>query len=242
VEVRADLRPVRRIDLTVGEPLSRGSVRGTVVDEDGRTVADANVLVDGLSEGGTTGTDGRFQLVDVPLGSRMMVARKVGHVPVYRPLDVTSASAGDLVLRLERGVTLEGVKVRARANVSRDRREFDERRLAGQAQLLDSTQLRNFTSLQTALRSYPSLNVVTANNGTEFALRGRMNRPMRRCRVYVWMDGILADEEALRQLPLKEIAATELFTSDAFAPARFRTFGDSCAVLLVWTRNFLRQW
>ena len=168
VLIPADLRPVRRIDLTVGEPQSRGSVRGTVVDEDGRPVADANVLVDGLSEGGTTGKDGRFQLVDVPLGSRMMVARKVGHVPVYRPLNVSPASAGDLVLRLERGVTLEGVKVRARANVSRDRREFDERRLAGQAQLMDSTQLRNFTSLQTALRSYPSLNVVTANNGTEF--------------------------------------------------------------------------
>jgi hypothetical protein len=34
--------------------------------------------------------------------------------------------------------------------------------------------------------------------------------------------------------------ATGSFTSDAMAPARFRTFGDTYATLLVWTKTWLR--
>jgi hypothetical protein len=75
----------------------------------------------------------------------------------------------------------------------------------------------------------------------EFALLGRITKALARCRVYIWVDGILEDEDFLRRLPLEIIAAVELFNSDAFAPARFRTFGDTCNTLLVWTKAFLNR-
>ena len=37
------------------------------------------------------------------------------------------------------------------------------------------------------------------------------------------------------------VAALELYPSDTYAPARYRTFGDACAMLLVWTRAHLRK-
>jgi hypothetical protein len=70
---------------------------------------------------------------------------------------------------------------------------------------------------------------------------GRITKALARCRVYIWVDGILEDEDFLRRLPLENIAAVELFNSDAFAPARFRTFGDTCNTLLVWTKAFLNR-
>jgi hypothetical protein len=166
--------------------------------------------------------------------------RKVGYLPTLRTVDVLDRGVRDLPLTLERGVTLDGVKVTARATISRDRQEFEERRRAGVSQVMDSTRLAQFPLLQSALRMYPSLVVQSGRSGVEFALLGRITKALVRCRVYVWVDGMLEDEDYLRRLPLENIAAMELFNTDALAPARFRTFGDTCNTLLVWTKGYLR--
>ena len=235
-----DIRPLRRVDLVLASASARALLSGTVTDENGLAVAGATVQVDGMDDNAVTGADGRFSFGSVPVGTRMLSVRKVGFLPTVQPLDMLARGVRDLSLTLERGVTLEGVKVTARTTVSRDRQEFDERRRASFAQIMDSTRVEQYPLLQSALRSFPSLVVETGRTGTEFVLLGRLTKPGVRCRVHIWVDGAREDEQYLRVLPLENIAAVELFNSDAFAPARFRSFGDTCNTLLVWTKGYLR--
>ena len=91
-------------------PDARIFVRGVVVDDEGRPLRGAEVLVS--AEGGesetlaTTDTRGAFS-VRVPAGTRALRFRKSGRVPVGVCLD--PADAGDLRVRLRRGVTLRGI-------------------------------------------------------------------------------------------------------------------------------------
>ena len=235
-----DVRPLRRVDLVLAPTSARAVVSGMVSDEHGQAVASATITLDGMGDAVVTDGGGRFTFAAVPSGTRMLSVRKVGYLPTLRTVDVLERGVRDLPLTLERGVTLDGVKVTARATISRDRQEFEERRRAGVSQVMDSTRLAQFPLLQSALRMYPSLVVQSGRSGVEFALLGRITKALVRCRVYVWVDGMLEDEDYLRRLPLENIAAMELFNTDALAPARFRTFGDTCNTLLVWTKGYLR--
>lgn len=234
-----DVRPIRRVDLVLAAASARAAFTGTVTDETGRAVSGATVQVDGVDEPVLTTDGGRFAFAAVPTGTRMLGVRKVGYLPTVQQVDVLARGLRDVPLTLERGITLDGVKVTARATVSRDRQEVEERRLAGFAQVMDSTRVSQYPLLQSALRMFPSLVVQTARTGTEFVLLGRLTEPGVRCRVHIWVDGAREDEQYLRLLPLESIAAVELFNSDAFAPARFRSFGDTCNTLLVWTKGYL---
>lgn len=236
----ADVRPLRRVDLVLAAASTRAVVSGVVRDENGQAVASATITLDGVDDAMVTDGAGRFTFAAVPSGTRMLSVRKVGYLPTVQSVEVLARGVRDLPLIVERGVTLDGVKVTARATLSRDRQEFEERRRAGVSQVMDSTRLAQFPLLQSALRMYPSLVVQSGRSGVEFALLGRITKALVRCRVYVWVDGMREDEDYLRRLPLENIAAMELFNTDALAPARFRTFGDTCNTLLVWTKGYLR--
>lgn len=235
-----DERPIRRVDLVLGVPSARVTVSGTVNDEQGQPVEGASVIIDGVEGTTLTNSSGTFTFSAVPVGSRMLQLRKIGFLPSLQRIDVIDEGVRALTAVLERGVTLDNVKVTARAYLSRDRREFDERRRAGVSQVMDSTRVEQYPLLQSALRAFPSLVVQTGRTGAEFALLGRLTKPGVRCRVHIWVDGVREDEDYIRLLPLENIAAVELFNSDAFAPARFRTFGDTCNTLLVWTKGYLK--
>ena len=237
-----DVVPIRRANLMLGttDIASRTSVQGTVQDAEGQPVSDAMITIDGVESSARSGADGRFRVAGVPTGTRMLSVRKVGILPYLAPIDVLTRGVAAYTVMVERGVTIEGVRITARRSVSRDRREFEERARAGIGKVMDSTTIMQFPRLQSALRQYPALQVATANNGIDFTLLGRFGSGGVRCRAYIYVDGVVESSAYLAVLPPENIAAMELFNSDALAPVRFRPLGNSCAVLLVWTKNFLR--
>ncbi|WP_291159047.1 carboxypeptidase-like regulatory domain-containing protein [Gemmatimonas sp. UBA7669] len=246
----SDGRPVRRIDLVLGDSTVRTTVVGTLHDESGVPVRDASVSIDGTPNVVTTGADGRFAFTGVPLGTRMLSARKVGYLPAVVPAEVVDrnarSAANELRVSMQRGVTLEGVKVVARRALNRDVVDFNRRRLSGIARYMDNTELRNIPRIQDALRLFPSLRVQTANNGVDFLVMGRQMQAsitttslsMAGCRAQIYIDGIQADTQFLSVLTPESIASIEVFPTGAYAPVRFRNFDDNCAVVLVWTLGF----
>nr|MDJ0976342.1 carboxypeptidase-like regulatory domain-containing protein [Planctomycetota bacterium] len=82
-----------------------GTIRGRVVDEDGKPVADVRVLAG--SRRVTTGVDGRFELLGLADGAVMLHATPPA--PFMRPAGVSAAPGDiDVVIRLRAGLEIKG--------------------------------------------------------------------------------------------------------------------------------------
>ena len=173
-----------------------------------------------------------------------------GNLPAVVPAEVVDRRAqsapNEMRVTMQRGVTLEGVKVVARRKLNREVVDFNRRRLSGIGKYMDNRELRNIPRIQDALRLFPSLTVRTANNGVDFVVLGRQMQAsisttslnMVGCMAPVFIDGIQADTQFLSVLTPESIAAIEVYSNGAYAPIRFRSFSDNCAVVLVWTLGY----
>ncbi len=250
-----DELPVRRGDLVLGRidaAQDRAVVTGSVVDRDGKPVPDATVQIEG-ADALRTDAAGRFSSLTVPTGTRMMFVRKVGFVPFATPVDVIDRGVRDRTVTLDKGVALAAVTVTAVRTRSRDQREFQERQLAGFARIMEGRQVKNYPELRSAIAMLPGIMVVgdvrgdfsilgrVGTGGNTGSLRASSRNPGGRCNVTLYLDGMLVDEAYLRVMATEEVAALELYPSESYAPPRYRTFGDGCAMLLVWTRAHLRK-
>ena len=56
-----------------------GKLSGTVTADDGTGLAGANVVVSGTGSGASTGSDGAFQILNVPAGSYTVTATYIGY-------------------------------------------------------------------------------------------------------------------------------------------------------------------
>jgi hypothetical protein len=72
-----------------------GTIEGTVVDEDGKPVAAAEILVEGTTLAMRSDADGHFELGGVPVGSRLVVVGKDGSGREY-PAVVTAGAETSL--------------------------------------------------------------------------------------------------------------------------------------------------
>ena len=78
-----------------------GTVRGRVTEgTGGRGLPDAQVTVEGSRLGAVTGPNGEFTIASVPLGERIIAARRIGFSPASKTVTVTAegASTGDIAL------------------------------------------------------------------------------------------------------------------------------------------------
>lgn len=78
-------------------------VTGRVTGTGGEAVAGASVVMQGTTLGVTTAEDGRFTLTSVPVGSQVLVVRRIG----YRRVNLPLATGQDAVeIKLEKDVLL----------------------------------------------------------------------------------------------------------------------------------------
>ncbi|WP_411282420.1 carboxypeptidase-like regulatory domain-containing protein [Gemmatimonas sp.] len=250
-----DELPIRRGDLVLGRidaEATTAVVLGTVFDRDGKPVPDATVQIEG-AEAMRSDVSGRFSSSTVPTGTRMMFVRKVGYLPLVTPLDVLDRGVRERTIIMDKGIALAAVTVTAVRVRSRDQREFQERQLAGFARIMEGTQIKKYPQLRSAIAMLPGIVVVgdvrgdfnilgrVATGGNTSSLSGSSRNPGGRCNVTLYLDGMLVGTDYLRVMDADEIAALELYPSEKYAPARYRTLGDDCAMLLVWTRAHLRK-
>ncbi len=252
VRIAFENRPLQRLDLVLGPvdgPVSRWpTITGTVVDDKGAPLAGATVEVDGRDSAATTGPDGAFSLREVPLGSRMLTVQADGFRALASPVNVLYENTPTISISMEKVFTiagLEGIQVTERTQIRRTRREFEERREAGIAHIVDSTDINLAGSLQAALSQIPGLLVATAIGQTDssrFDIRARgRNLGVQTCQATLFVDGILVKITDVWAVRPSDIAAIEVYRSEAFAPAMFAEFAESdCALVAFWTRFGLR--
>lgn len=237
VTVSSDVRSLRRVDLVLGSTSERGALRGIVRNRSGTPLADIQLALDGADEPVITGADGRFAFLNAPLGSRMLWVRAIGYQPVGQLVEVRSGETSPLEIPFDRIVQIEGVTVTEKVTVRLDRSEFELRKRAGFGRAVDSAALARFPNLRAAMQQTPGI-IVTQRRGrasTEFDIFGRVG-----CRAFIYLDGTVANIDDVNVIPLENLAAVEVFTNVAFAPARYQPLGDNCAVVLFWTKYGLR--
>ncbi|MEN9508590.1 MAG: hypothetical protein RLZZ621_1153 [Gemmatimonadota bacterium] len=242
VLIPADPSSLRRMDLIVGPTSGEGAfatVQGRVVDETGAIVPAATVSIGGFAGEILSGPNGRFTLNNVPTGSRMVSARRIGYLSNDQRIDLTQTGVRDLVLTIEKTATLERVVTRSERPLSRDARELDERKLANKGRFLDSTYFRGYVETRQALDVAPGLRTQVGRAPGDFILRGRGD-----CVATLWVNGVREPntfDSMLARMPKDEIAAMEIYPSENVAPARFQTPGVNCAVVLVWTKQHINR-
>ncbi len=228
---------LRRRDLIVGPRSGAGAfatVSGRVVDETGSIVQGATVNIGGFAGEIQSGPNGRFTLTGVPTGSRMLTVRRVGFMTNAIHLDLAARGVTDLVIAIERSTSLETVVTREERPLSRDARELDERRLVNKGRFLDSAYFVGYGSTRQALAAAPGLRPQVGRTPSDFVLRGRGD-----CLMALWVNGVREENEfdnLFTRIPKDAIAAVEIYPSENVTPVRFQTIGNSCGVVLVWTK------
>lgn len=111
-------------------PLLRGraQLRGTAVDERGRPMREASVLVWGTGLDAQTNARGAFSLDSLPGGTHTLEVRAVGFAPVQRVVHLAERRPVEVTMQLgERAVALPTVAVRGRPSAQIRMTRFYER-------------------------------------------------------------------------------------------------------------------
>ncbi|MHB1864008.1 MAG: TonB family protein [Gemmatimonadaceae bacterium] len=217
---------------------SVGIIRGTVRDSAGHPVVGADVAV-GPEIRTRTDSSGVFELRNVPVGSRVLLVRRVGYAPLTSFWDV-----GDSPLVLDLRVhafptVLPAVHVTARAAQPYDARlaGFNARRAEKLGYYITQADIAkgNTFRMTDALLRIPGVRVITMPGelGTSVTLPGS------RCPPLVIVDGFPAalGRFDLNMIDLSTVEGVEVYPYGSAVPAELMgPFGmEGCGVIAIWS-------
>lgn len=209
-------------DGSAASPRRNASVRGVVVDSDGKPVAGARVGFASSPDAALTDSAGAFAVEGRRPGTQALVVRRLGYAPAEVIVNLTRRAPREVTVRLAPFVpVLEAVLVQARRDVALERVGFTGRRREGTGRFLTQEQLerRNAFRIEDYLSMLPSLyrGVTMSDN----------------CVVF-WVDGFKWIGHPDDFMSPQEVAAIEAYTA-SMAPVQFQG-QDGCAVVLIWTK------
>jgi hypothetical protein len=234
----ADSR-VQRRDFLIGAtgdtgPTAFGAVNGTVTDSSGRPIADARIIADGATER-RSGSDGRFIVHSVPVGTRQVEILAIGMSPVVNVVDVTIGDTASVVASMHRITTLDVVRVTASPRARRLIRDMEERRKSGTGYVRDSTDIRNIGCMFSMFFEFPNSVVQRTGAGSAFVIT-LPGTGAARCVANVVVDGRRSDYDELLFLRPVDIAAVEFYPRRMSLPMAFVRPDNDCGAVVVWTK------
>jgi hypothetical protein len=218
------------------------AISGRVVDSAGRALAGARVSSETEGSAAITREDGTFDLDGLAHGTRAIIVRKLGFLPVTHAVEV-GASTEPVRITLDTFVpVLETVRVTARRDFFLDRTGFSTRRKSGSGRFFTPDEiarrnpyrLSDLLSMATSLRRYRTFDgkdEITARAGG--------------CVAY-FVDGVrwFAGEEGPNNfISGSELGAVEVY-SGLSTPGEYISTGMDgalCSVVVIWTKWKLRM-
>lgn len=232
---------VQRRDLTIGAVGDSGAIRlgvvsGMVADSSGRPIGDARVIADGAAEL-RSGSDGRFLVRGLPVGTRQVEVLAIGMTPVVTAVDVSPVDTASILATMRKITTLDVVRVTASPSVRRLVRDLEERRLAGFGNMKDSTEIGNHGSLFSVMYEFPSVQVERKNVAGDFIVT-MAGTGAYRCLANVVIDGMRSDFDQLNFLRPADIAVMEVYAHRMSMPVEL-VRNNECGVIVVWTKWYV---
>jgi len=219
----------------------QGVITGTVTDSSGVPVLGAEVAVNGSAGHVFSDERGAFRISGVPLGARVLSARRLGFAPFQVGVQVSDVSEARVAIRMKLlAAALPPVVIRA-SRMSYTGRlagyyERLEKKSSGYFITREQIDQENPGRLGQLLQHVPGISSVRGRAGiTGIRMRGR------RCWPLVWIDGtpMPAGEVDLDSFAPSTIQGIELYLGSTTAPLRYIYNRDlsSCGTLLIWSRG-----
>jgi len=218
-------------------------VTGMVTNRGGVPLAGARVTVPGTMAAATAGGDGRFTMSGVPTGTQVVIVRQLGYEATELSVDVRSRGPNAITARL----SMTAVPELAKVSVSAKKKSplaavgFDKRRSVGIGRYMTEDDIERMQApmLSDALRRMPGLYVVgTGSSMTMYNTRDNG------CVRYVIdqhpsdaTQGVSLDE-VLRP---DEVLGIEYYQPSEVPEALNFSRNQGCAILVIWTRNAVKD-
>jgi hypothetical protein len=223
---------------TTSGGLQTGGVAGVVVDSLGAPVAGAQVSMLGLFGRGSTGSDGSFRLVSLPLGNRTLLVRRLGFRPESVAVTIDPGATAEVTVRLHVvPEQIAAVVVDAERSDFRGRlRDFNARRDRGIGRFFTAEEIdrRKPQVVSDLLRTVPGVRI--RNDGRQSVVTFRSQN----CTPLIWLDGMPASAGYLDPdlFEPKSLAGIEVYSGPATVPAELMWVNGAgmCGVIALWTR------
>ena len=234
---------VQRRDLLIGQSASvdstrRGTIAGLLTSVDGTPFEDALVIVDDTTEV-RSGADGRFIVIDVPIGTRQVEVLSVGMVPVVTAVNVLPIDTARIAMELRKITMLDVVRVTASRRGRMIVAALEERKRNGFGHLLEAGDIARHATLSGVFSALPGLTVRQSSGDVALYVQdGRGGE----CATNVFIDGARMTFAALSMVQPRDLLAVEFFSRTQSVPLEFRNTEQktSCGVILLWTARSFR--
>lgn len=215
--------------------LAPGRITGRLLDREHRhPVEGARVTVLGTPISAITDSAGRFVLMDVPAGVRVVQIRAIGYAVGSWMVELSEAQHMSHEFEIEArpvqvsGVTAVGVNTDWRSEAG-----FERRRAHGAGVFLTREEIasRRAIDITDLLRSITGIVSACTPRGCVI----RMARSTRQCTPEFFLDGFPATFATGPNFPVNQIRGVEVYRSEFEVPGEFQRPGLRCGVIAIWT-------
>jgi hypothetical protein len=220
------------------------TVSGIVILEGNPPDAISRVEVEGTGIAAVTNAKGEFTLVNLPAGTRNIVARHLGYAVQSAAVDLNPREQQHVTIKLPKYVAMmDPVLVTARRNVALDKVGFNMRKKSAFGYFLDADRIANMHPIYVSdiLRRVPGLRVGYGPHGEAVV---SSTRDLGSSCVDYWVDDVpfveLDPGEINNFVNGGEVVAAEVYQSGT-APAQYVRNGGSCTTIVLWTRFRIRS-
>ncbi len=214
-----------------------GAIRGVAQTVAGAPIANAHISVWGTGIDATTGVDGRFSLVDLPSGSRILDVRAIGYQSVRRVVVIADNEPTVVIAALDKPVDLTPIQIRAARGrmLGPDMRGFEQRRKGAIGRFLDATQLARINAITPTdyFRQIPSVRVVPGPYGDRVVFRSSL-RGM--CEPTFYVNGVPVGGFNTLEMYVNApgIIGVEIYDNPVLVPTEFAA-QTPCGSIVIWT-------
>ncbi len=218
------------VGLLTGRAVATGRVRAG----NGRPVAGVQVHVSDAAPAAVSDSLGRYLLADLPAGTQLLEARKLGYAEVRQPVELRNGDTASADVVIERVTSLDSVRVVGR-RVKYSEFERDKALASGFGWFLDQADLakRNVTEASDLVKGMAGFRVM--GSGLEakiYMSRGQTSISAPPCAVDVVIDGVPGMD--INFVNPDQIARVELHPGLGTAPLQYT---KGCGVIVIWTKR-----
>jgi hypothetical protein len=226
--------------------VGRAVIEGRVVGVDHVGIAGAQVAVAGTTQNTVTSGEGTFTIGNLPSGTSVILARKIGFGPASAIVDLTTRQPRDVTLTLTKATpTLEAVTVVAPMEARLRRVGFAERRRMGLGRYMDAQEIerRHPVNVTDIIHFFPGFRIVQSEFGATIVPTRSVAGQATSC-VNLFVDHALWNlsqpGDLDRAVNANEIAAVETYAGD-YVPQEFAVPTKTCATIVIWRKARLDE-